>query len=164
VASCIASCVLHSPPAPLNVGSPELALKPAPNNASILVDLFKCSWKLSRSLCGTTLARAAEEAILRATCGSDRMAVVRYKQSSDSYMPVSRRLPMAIHSSNPKGGRHACAVRFRQHWLGSWGKWRADTSVHVTQALSISSGTHFPAIYSFRPPYQKSTPDSTRDI
>jgi hypothetical protein len=72
----MASCVLHNPPAPLNVGRPELALKPAPKRARILVDWLKCSWKLSRSFCGTTLGRAAEDAILRTMDGSDRVAVV----------------------------------------------------------------------------------------
>jgi hypothetical protein len=59
------------------VGSPELALNPAPSKASILVDLLKCSWKLSRSFCGTTLGLAADEAILRAMSGSDSLAAAR---------------------------------------------------------------------------------------
>lgn len=64
------------PPAPRKVGSPEEADSPAPRSARIRVDLFRCCWKLSRSLGGTTLGLAAEEAILRMIVGSVTVVVV----------------------------------------------------------------------------------------
>lgn len=75
VARLVASWVLQSPPAPLNVGSPELADRPAPRRARIRVDWFRWAWKLSRSSLGTTLRPGADEAIARASLERDRMAV-----------------------------------------------------------------------------------------
>ena len=65
MASDVASCVLHKPPAPLNVGRPEEADSPAPKRARIRVDLARWCWKLSRSFGGTALGLAAVVAILR---------------------------------------------------------------------------------------------------
>jgi len=64
------------PPAPRKVGSPDEADSPAPSNARIRVDLLRCCWKLSRSLGGTTLGWAADEAILRMMLGSVTVEVV----------------------------------------------------------------------------------------
>jgi hypothetical protein len=75
VASDVASCVLHKPPAPLNVGRPEEADSPAPKRARIRVDSARCCWKLSRSFGGTTLGLAAVVAILRMRVG--RITVTR---------------------------------------------------------------------------------------
>jgi hypothetical protein len=74
--------VRHRPPAPRNVGSPDDADSPAPRSASILVDLFKCSWKVSRSLWGTRLGRAAVEAMLRGRDDTRGMMLVATEQAS----------------------------------------------------------------------------------
>lgn len=38
-------CVRHRPPAPLNVGRPDEADRPAPSRARTRLDLVRCSWK-----------------------------------------------------------------------------------------------------------------------
>ena len=109
-------CVRHSPPAPLNVGRPDEADRPAPRRARTRLDFRKYSWK--------DLIPSPSEDVRDADCCDIADSFRRWGSTRDSVLSVfTDELCLVGKRQVGERGRNGCMEYFicQPRWHELWG-------------------------------------------